>query len=353
MSQPSNDQNLRKSLSRVKLLLPTLLSLFVIYYLFKDDFAAAKGFNWTTKATLAILVALLMVFIRDAAYVMRIKILSIGELSWRSSFNTVMLWEFASALTPTVIGGSAFAVLILKREGMNLGRSVATILITALMDELFYVLAVPTLLIFVSLDSFFPSDTSNLWFDTGVQTLFYGGYILTCIVSAVIISALFISPKGTGKIIGLIFKIPGLSKWSYKIDDWMADWEIASQNLKGRSVWFWSGAMGATLISWTARFLTLNAILVAFMEVVPHAEILAKQLAMWIVMLLSPTPGASGIAEVAFPSFIGPALDVAMSGAMLGVIVIVWRTLTYFIYLILGAIIVPNWLARTAKTSNT
>ena len=88
-----------------------------------------------------------MVFIRDAAYVVRIKILSLGELSWRSSFNTVMLWEFASALTPTVIGGSAFAVLILKREGMNLGSSVATILITALMDELFYVLAVPTLLL--------------------------------------------------------------------------------------------------------------------------------------------------------------------------------------------------------------
>ena len=78
-------------------------------------------------------------------------------------------------------------------------------------------------------------------------------------------------------------------------------------------------------------------------------EIVAKQLAMWIVMLLSPTPGASGIAEVAFPSFIRPVLDVTMSGALLGVIVIVWRTLTYFIYLILGAIIVPNWLARTAK----
>ena len=62
------------------------------------------------------MLALLMVVIRDAAYVVRIKILSLGKLSWKSSFNSVMLWEFASALTPTVLGGSAFAVLILKEK---------------------------------------------------------------------------------------------------------------------------------------------------------------------------------------------------------------------------------------------
>ena len=198
----------------MKLLLPTVLSLGVIFFWFRDDFAEAEGFSWTYKTTLALIGALCLVFIRDAAYVIRLKILSTGKLSWRGSFNAVMLWEFASALTPTVIGGSAFAVLILKREGLNLGRSVATVLVTALMDELFYVIAVPTVLIFASFETFFPSDTSNLWFDSGVQTVFICGYFLTCIVSLVIISALFISPKGTGKFIGLIFKIPGLKKWS-------------------------------------------------------------------------------------------------------------------------------------------
>ena len=75
----------------------------------------------------------------------------------------------------------------------------------------------------------------------------------------------------------------------------------SSKNLKGRSFKFWGGAGGATLASWSARFLTLNAILIAFMETVSHGEIIAKQLAMWIVMLLSPTPGASGLAEYYFP----------------------------------------------------
>ena len=331
----------------MKLLLPTVLGLGVIFYLFKDDFAQAKGFTWTGTTTIALCAALLMVFIRDAAYILRLKILSSGELSWRGSFNAVMLWEFASALTPTVIGGSAFAVLILKREGLNLGRSVATVLVTALMDELFYVIAVPTTLLFVSLESFFPGETENLWFDSGVQTLFFSGYTLTCLVSIIVVSALFVSPKGTGKAVSLIFRLPYLNKWRYKVDRLTKDWELASENLKGKSMAFWCGAFGSTLASWTARFFTLNAILIAFMEVVPHGEIVAKQLAMWIVMLLSPTPGASGIAEVAFPTFIGTAITPMVSMASLGVVVLVWRILTYFIYLIIGAILVPNWLANT------
>lgn len=350
MLQNGNKQNTKKGLSRIKLLLPTFLSLGVIYYLFKDDFSQFEGVVFNGNVAIALVAALNMVFIRDAAYVVRLKILSLGKLSWKGSFNAVMLWEFASALTPTVIGGSAFAVLILKREGINMGRSVATVIITALMDELFYVLAVPTVLLFVSLDSFFPHNISNLWFESGVQTLFIGGYILTCTISLIIISALFISPRGTGKIIGLLFKLPFLNKWSYKIDDWTEDWALASDNLKGRSFQFWAGAFGSTLLSWTARFLTLNAILIAFMESIPHAEIVAKQLAMWIVMLLSPTPGSSGIAEVAFPTFIGPALTPAISMAALGGVVLFWRTLTYFIYLIIGSILVPGWLANTSRT---
>ena len=334
--------------SRIKLLIPTTLGLGVIYYLFRDDFSLVNEMHWTEKTTISMVAALCMVLIRDAAYVVRIKILAMGQLSWRSSFNSVMLWEFVSALTPTVIGGSAFAVLILKREGLSVGRSVATVLVTALMDEMFYVLAVPALILIVGINAFFPADLSSFWVETGVQTLFYSGYFLTCVVSAIVLSALFISPRGTGKLLLFIFRLPILRKWQKKAEEWSNDWNIASENLKGKPIRFWAGAAGATLASWSARFLTLNAILFAFMEVVPHAEIVAKQLGMWIVMLLSPTPGASGIAEIAFPTFIGPTVNIAA----LGVVVLIWRFLTYFIYLILGAILFPNWIANTSGTSS-
>ena len=84
------------------------------------------------------------------------------------------------------------------------------------------------------------------------------------------------------------------------------------------------------------------------MEEVPNSEIVAQQLGMWIVMLLSPTPGALGIAEITFPKFIGPEVNITT----LGVVVLIWRLLTYFVYLILGSIIFPNWITKTSGTSS-
>ena len=60
-----------------------------------------------------------MVVIRDLGYMYRIRVLTDKYLSWRKSFDVIMLWEFASALTPSVVGGSGIAIFILNREKIN------------------------------------------------------------------------------------------------------------------------------------------------------------------------------------------------------------------------------------------
>lgn len=64
---------------------------------------------------------------------------------------------------------------------------------------------------------------------------------------------------------------------------------------------FWLKTFGATFFSWTARYWVVNAILVAFWfgryDWAQHFLIFARQLVMWIMMLVSPTPGGSGFAE--------------------------------------------------------
>jgi uncharacterized protein (TIRG00374 family) len=326
MSTESENKSLRSGLSRMRILIPSLLGIGVIFYLFFDDFKEVGDLQWSWKSVVAILVAATLVIIRELAYTVRIKTLAMGKLNWRSSLNSVLLWEFASSITPTVIGGSAFAILILKREGLSVGRSIATVLVTVVMDELFYVIAVPLVVIFVGIDAFFPDFT-------GVQTLFYSGYILTCVISVIILSALFVSPVKTRSVVMRIFKLPLLNKLHSRVELWTSDWVVASDILKG-----------ATIVSWSARFLTLNAVLYAFLDIVPNGDVIARQLAMWIVLLLSPTPGASGIAEGAMPLFIEPLVCLGT----FGIVVLLWRFLTYFIYLIIGAVILPGWLARSA-----
>jgi len=113
--------------------------------------------------------------------------------------------------------------------------------------------------------------------------------------------------------------------------------------LKGATKMMWVKVLGVTMISWSARFMILNAVLYIFFDSVSNLEVFARQLSLWIAMLVSPTPGAAGIAEYSLPVFMQ---GVAVVG---GVAVVVWRILTYFVYLIIGSLLLPKWIARTSR----
>jgi hypothetical protein len=66
---------------------------------------------------------------------------------------------------------------------------------------------------------------------------------------------------------------------------------------------------------------------------------------MWVIMLVSPTPGGSGIAEYFFPVFLREFIA-GQAGDLTTIVAFAWRFLTYYPYLIVGALILPFWLRR-------
>jgi len=66
---------------------------------------------------------------------------------------------------------------------------------------------------------------------------------------------------------------------------------------------------------------------------------------MWIILLISPTPGSSGVAEFAFPIFLGEFLPIGTSTTLS----VLWRTYTYYPYIVLGLIVLPIWTSRIIK----
>lgn len=66
---------------------------------------------------------------------------------------------------------------------------------------------------------------------------------------------------------------------------------------------------------------------------------------MWVYMLVSPTPGSAGIAEIALAGFFE---NIVISAQYVALVAIIWRFLTYFPYLFIGAAVLPKWLARTS-----
>jgi uncharacterized protein (TIRG00374 family) len=300
--------------------------------------------QWTWYSSFWILMALIATAFRDLGYIYRIRVLSDGHLNWRQSFNVTFLWEFASALSPSVVGGSGIAMFIIGREGLALGRATAIVLVTALMDELFYVIMVPIVFVLVGMDNLFPAQLDNAFWGLPIKTIFWVGYAFILAMVGLIFYGVFFRPRAFKFALLGLFKLRFLRRWRPLVIKVGDDIATTSEELKGKPMRFWSSAFIATVLSWASRFLVINFIAAAFFDVGDHLLLYARQLVMWVILLISPTPGGSGIAEVAFSGFFR---DLLPTLGFIGAIAIIWRIFSYYLYLFMGVIILPRWLRST------
>ena len=331
-----------------RILLPMLLGLGVATFLLVRSFdrEAFSQITWTSDTWLSLSLALLFMVVRDAAYMYRLRVLTDGQLSWRRSFQVIMLWEFASAVTPSIIGGSAIALFIIHREGVSMGRTTAIVLITAFLDELFYIPMVPVMLLWIGPGDLFISEGAYLLIDTrfGLQSLFLGGYLFILLLTTIIIYGVFVNPRGLKFILLYIFRLPILRRWRASAGETGNEIIITSAEMKEKPAAFWLKAFAGTFFSWTARFWVVNALIMAFATVSlgEHLLIYGRQLVMWVILLISPTPGGSGVAELVFGGFLGEFIPPGLTPAM----GLSWRLISYYPYLFIGVIVLPGWLRR-------
>ncbi len=301
--------------------------------------------SWTWHSAFWFLMALICVAARDLGYMYRIRVLTDKALSWRKSFDTIMLWEFASALTPSIVGGSGIALFILNREGIKMGKSTAVVMVTALMDELFYITMVPMVLLIIGTGQLFPVSMEKEIFGMtfGTQGIFWLGYSFIVFLTTVIALAIFFRPRLFKYVLLQIFRLPFLKRWRYDIIALGNDIIITSRELKGKNKRFWVQVIASTYFSWTARFIVVNMLIMAVVSVDDHLLLYGRQLVMWVIMLISPTPGSSGLAEFAFTGFLADFIPLGLAGGL----AFIWRIVTYYIYIFIGAVVLPRWMRRT------
>lgn len=305
--------------------------------------------NWTSQSIFWILIAILFMVGRDLFYIIRIRLLTHQELSWKSGFYVIMLWEFASALSPGVVGGAAVAMFILNREKIALGRSTAIVIITAMLDNLFYVLMIPIVFLFIDQQDLFPRSSGS---DLAVQWVFWIGFFIILAVCLFLFSSIFLAPKLATRFLSFLFRFPLLKRWREGAVQTGKDIEIASFELRKEPFLYWVKVFGATCGSWISRYLVINAILQAFLQLgfIDHIMILGKQLVLWLFMLVSPTPGGSGIAEYAFGELLS---TFSSSALLLTALAVLWRLISYFPYLFFGAVLLPRWIRKTSSENQS
>lgn len=342
----TSDLKLKQMFSFKRVIIPILIGIgFSVFSLLNNDF----NFNYLQGIEYSltfIFLAILMMIIRDAMYVWRLRILLERQIGFWSCLQVILLWEFASSVSPSMVGGSAFALFFINAEGIKLGKSTAIVMITALLDELFYIFVVALILLIYGTEVLHVQEI----FSINITSLFFIGYGFIVMLTTIILCAIFFFPQGFKKLLTAIFSLPFIKKWKEGAARTGDDIIITSKELKHKKPSYWIQSFLVTAFSWTARFLVLNCLVLALnpemeFQISQQVMIFAKQLVMWVILLISPTPGASGIAEAVFPAFFGGDFPANLQDA----VALLWRGISYYPYLFIGLLVLPIWLSKLEK----
>ena len=375
-------QKLMNSVSPWKIIIPILLGLGLVAYMLISNFDAEEfsKITLTGHTYFWIGMAAFFVCVRHFCYMWRLRTITEGHFTWRKCFDLIVIWEFSTALTPTSVGGSAVSMFVISQEkGMTAPRTVMIILYTVVVDTFFFLLMLLGFFTLFGPIMIFPiegypdNNTLSAIMQTGWGKAFLLAYAFMFTYGSFIFYGVIINANALRKFLLGLFSLPLLNKFKPKVDAFTTDMVTASGELKGKTWKFHLGAITATAGAWMSRFMVLNCLILAFVTfstdpaVKGHYDALfasdkldlgiwmqqifiyAREQAMYVLMAVMPSPGAAGAAEFAFLAFHAdylPAADAAGNPHTLGVIIgTIWRLLTYYSYLIFGAIVVPRWIS--------
>lgn len=283
-------------------------------------------------------IALIVSFLRLWFSAARIRYLSEKKLSWIASFRIMLSWDFTSSVTPSTIGGAPMATYAMTKEGFKLGQSSAIILYSVLLDQLWFALAVPILLVAGVYYEVVPNNIGMV--GQASMLLLYAGLLS---YAGLMAYGVLKNPSAITKVLNGLFKLPFLRRWQNKIAEEAKNLEEYSHELRKKSLGFLLKAFFLTFMSWLAR-VALPTIVV--LSLLPADVVLSvlRSLAMNLAFLIMPTPGGSGGVEGLFAIFQGPLMD---RKAFIGLAVFAWRIISYYITVGMGMMATTWYINRS------
>jgi uncharacterized protein (TIRG00374 family) len=340
-------------------MLPVVIGIAVSVYLVvvvsKIDTSKLAQIPLTRHLLYGLLLAILTVTIRDVAYIYRMWQLTDKKLSLFKCFELIMLWEFGSSVTPASIGGVT-AVYFISKEKISFGKSASIVMLCSYMDNVAF-LTVFSLLFCIYGPKMF--DLSAVCSDLGSKNILTGiralaeyawiGFIGVAVVGGSLGFAIFVKPDWARRFLMRVSKIKGLHRWSESIAFFGEEIWLTSQEFKSKGFVFLFKVFMATTVSWCARYALGNVMIWTFSQIdLNQLEVFARQCVLRVIIFVPATPGGSGISELSFMALNCDYLPVGLASA----VAIVWRLFNFYLYLGIGAIVLPRWVARVNRQNN-
>lgn len=334
-------------------LLPLAIGGAVVGYVFWTEFdpEALAGIRWNVHMGVSLFLAMGALALRHLFYMMRIHALTMGSLSWRAAFEVIVLWEMALLVAPMIVGGTAAAFFLLLRERLPLGKTTSVVMAIILVDHLLFVLLGPVLWWFPGKEGLIPGDASEVFAHT-LQGAFWTGWVIFAVYSALLGLGIWYRPDWIERILLGIAEIPVFRRWKSGFRKTAHDIRITAEHLQQRGLLFWGKILLLTLLGWSLRFLHTGFVIQMFqpeLSLQDHVLIYARQVVMWLGMLVMPLPGGAGFAETTFNVLLSEFIPEGLSP----ILMVLWRVSGFYVYLLVGVVVLPLWWRRTMRGAGT
>lgn len=254
------------------------------------------------------------------------------KLKFEKSLEIVLSSMFAASLTPSYAGGEPVRIYLLgKEEGGTTGNASAIVFGERTLDFLFLIFAITTSLFLVG-DIFLAEGS----FVTLEMVILFIVSLIVGMISLILIS--LYKPEKIKKFISFfekpIKKIrPTLLNTIYEeIDNFH---ESLWMFLRGNKRYLFFGFI-LTAIFWTLEFSVPYFLLIGLGYNIPYVLAFAGYAIVMLSIMIPVSPGGAGVAEAVF-YFVYNSLIKGLAGV--GVLVLLWRFITYYLNLAIGGFI--------------
>ncbi|MFZ2534578.1 lysylphosphatidylglycerol synthase transmembrane domain-containing protein [Methanothrix sp.] len=256
-------------------------------------------------------------------YALRLKLLASmagHEITLPLSFRCTLASNFLAAITPSSAGGEPLRIKVLADDGMSYGAATAVVISERLLDSIFFL---TSLALFLMVSGFFAG------FGLKVGAIF----LVFLLAFLAFLRQLIIRPKRVARLMEWIKKKTGNRAIVLTIEReiWLfrdAGIQLAKETMRCLPV-----LVVMTALIWFSDFLVPSALLAGMAQDPSILLSVTAQNILAIVSLLPLTPGASGIAELGmsylYSTFVSPALLLPL--------IVLWRLITYFLNIVVGA----------------
>jgi glycosyltransferase 2 family protein len=264
------------------------------------------------------------------------------RVSFRDMFRVTLGAELSSSVFPTSTGGEVFRWGMMVQKGIPKGQAASIVTLGYLEDLAFFAMAIPTAIVL-----------SRAWELPVLLTLgeqLQGRALVVVFVVAAILFTLRLLMRAS--LLGTLGEAPRrrslrfTARMKRRLRRTWTDFRMVYALVirRGKSRFLLTFVI--TAVQWSCRYSVATAVAYFLGAPVDPVQFFLLQWVIFTAMMFIPTPGATGGAEAAF--FL--VYQALLPAGLIGIATALWRLLTFYVQLAVGAVIFTIFNIADART---